>query len=406
MKHFESRLVHEASPADPATGAIVPPIHPATTFRQERVGEHKGWEYARTGNPTRAILEKAMANLEGGRRGLAFATGSAALDTVLHLLKTGDKVVAAEETYGGTRRILDHVYKGLGIDVTYVPSTEIHDWERALRRGARLVILETPSNPLLNITDLKAVTRLAHEAGALVVVDNTFASPYLQRPIESGADIVLHSATKYLGGHSDVLGGIAVTRDEPLGERLAFLQNAVGAVAGAFDAWLVLRGIKTLHLRMKAACETAMKIAKFAEEHPRVQRVHYPGLSSHPHHALATKQMRLPGAMVSFELAGPPGTAARILRSMGTLTLAESLGSVETLLCHPWSMTHASIPEEARRRLGITPNLVRVSVGIEHEEDILADLQRLLSGAPGRGARNGSPVAVTTRRTGAIRKAR
>ena len=383
MTRIETKFVHEASPVDAGTGALVPPIHPSTTFRQERLGEHQGWEYSRTGNPTRSVFEKAMATLEGGTRGFGFASGSAALDTVLHLLRQGDRVVAAEETYGGTRRILDHAYAGFGVKVTYVPENNEKAWAKALASKTRLVILESPSNPLLRLTDLRALSGLAHDAGALVCVDNTFATPYLQNPLALGADIVLHSATKYLGGHSDVLGGVAVTKDKELGERLGFLQNAVGAVLSPWDAWLILRGMKTLHLRMDASCRSALKIARMLEEQPSVETVHYPGLPSHPDHALAKKQMTQAGAMVSFELRGEPTKATAVLRSVGSLSLAESLGSVETLLCHPWSMTHASIPEEARRRLGIHPNLVRVSVGVEHADDLIDDLQTLLNADAG-----------------------
>lgn len=379
MVRIETRLVHESSPADPLTGSVVPPLYATSTYRQEGLGKHKGWEYGRTGNPTRAVLEAAMAQLEGATAAFAFASGMAAIDTTFHLLQHGDHVVAAEETYGGTRRILDQAYAPLGVEVTYVSGHETDSWARAVQSNTRMFFLETPSNPLIHLTDIRAVARIAREQGALVALDNTFASPYLQRPIEFGADIVLHSATKYLGGHSDLLAGIAAVKGKKLAARLAFLQNAIGGIASPWDSWLVLRGLKTLHLRMEASSKNAFALAQRLEDHPRVARVHYPGLKSHPQYALARRQMRRPGAMLSFETKGGAADAKRLLRSVGSLTLAESLGSVETLLCHPWSMTHASIPEDRRRKLGITPGLIRVSTGIEHVDDLWADVRKLLA---------------------------
>jgi len=380
MVRIETQLVHESSPPDPLTGSVVPPIYPTSTYRQEGLGKHKGWEYGRTGNPTRAVLERAMATLEGGTHGFAFASGMAAIDTAFHMLKKGDHVVAAEETYGGTRRILDHAYSTLGVNVSYVPGHETHAWAEEVTRETRLFFLESPSNPLLHLTDLKAVAKVAHEHKILVGVDNTFASPYLQRPLELGADFVIHSATKYLGGHSDLIAGVLATNRAAVAERIGFLQNAIGGVCSPWDAWLVLRGLKTLHLRMQATCRNARTLADFLEDHRKVERVHYPGLKSHPQHGLARRQMRLPGGMLSFEYRGTPRDVRRMLRTVGSVTLAESLGSVETLLSHPWTMTHASIPEPARLRLGIKPNLVRISTGIEHVEDLEADLGRLLRG--------------------------
>lgn len=378
MVRIETRLVHESSPADPATGSVVPPIYATSTYAQDSLGKHKGWEYGRTMNPTRAVLEGAMASLEGGVRGFAFASGMAAIDTAFHTLKQGDHVVVSEETYGGTRRILDQAYSMMGVQVDYVSGEDPGIWEDLVTPATKLFFLETPSNPLIRLSDLRKISDIAHRHGILVGVDNTFASPYLQRPIEFGADFVAHSATKYLGGHSDLIAGILVAKNRDLAERLGFLQNAIGGIASPWDSWLVLRGLKTLHLRMEAASRNALELARWLEDHRQVERVHYPGLKSHPHYALARKQMRRPGAMLSFEPKGGKAKARKILKTLGSLTLAESLGSVETLLCHPWSMTHASIPEPRRRRLGILPHLIRISVGIEHVEDLRADLAKLL----------------------------
>lgn len=378
MVRMETQLVHESSPPDELTGSVVPPLYATSTYRQSALGKHKGWEYGRTGNPTRAVLERTMAVLEGGVRGFAFASGMAAIDTAFHLLQHGDHVVAAEETYGGTRRILDHAYSRMGIQVTYVQGPEPGQWRDAITPRTRLFFLETPSNPLVRLTDLRALIRIAHEKRVIVGVDNTFASPYLQRPLNHGVDFVVHSATKYLGGHSDLVAGVIVARQRRLAERVGFLQNAIGGICSPWDAWLVLRGLKTLHLRMEATCRNAQALAEFLEDHRRVDRVHYPGLQTHPQYRLARRQMRRPGGMLSFQCRGSARNARRILRSLGSLTLAESLGSVETLLGHPWSMTHASIPEARRRRLGITPNLIRISTGVEHVEDLKSDLAELL----------------------------
>lgn len=381
MVRIETRLVHESSPVDPQTGSLVPPLYATSTFQQTGLGKHKGFEYGRTGNPTRAIFERAMAQLEGGTHGFAFASGMAAIDTVLHTLESGDHVVAAEETYGGTRRILDHAYRTLGVDVSYIPGHEADAWGQEVTDRTKLFLLESPSNPLLRCTDIAAVARIARQRKITVAVDNTFASPYLQRPIELGADIVVHSATKYLGGHSDLIAGVAVVKGEKLAQKIGFLQNAIGGVCSPWDSWLVLRGLKTLHLRMDASVKNAKALADFLTDHRKVTRVNYPGLKDHPHHKLARRQMRAPGAMLSFEVKGGVSSAKKMLRPQGAITLAESLGSVETLLSHPWTMTHASIPEAARRRLGIEPGLVRISVGVEHRDDLLDDLTRLLRSA-------------------------
>lgn len=380
MVRIETQLVHEPSPPDELTGAVVPPLYATSTYQQSALGRHKGWEYGRTGNPTRAVFERAMATLEGGDRGFAFASGMAAIDTVFHTLRQGDHVVAAEETYGGTRRILDRAYATMGVRVTYVPGHETGAWSEELTPETRMFFLESPSNPLLHLTDIRSVARIAHERRILVAVDNTFASPYLQRPLGLGADVVVHSATKYLGGHSDLVAGALVAKKGAFADRLAFLQNAIGGVASPWDSWLVLRGLKTLHLRMQATCRNAKALVDALEDHRKVERVHYPGLKDHPQYALGRRQMRMPGGMLSFEYKGGLRDVRRVLRSVGSLTLAESLGSVETLLSHPWTMTHASIPEARRLQLGIKPNLVRISTGIEHVEDLRSDLSKLLRG--------------------------
>jgi cystathionine beta-lyase/cystathionine gamma-synthase len=380
MVRIETQLVHESSPVDPQTNSVTPAIYPTSTYKQDALGKHKGWEYGRTGNPTRAVLERAIAVLEKGTHGFAFASGMATIDTVFHTLERGDHIVAAEETYGGTRRILDHAYKTLGVDVSYIPGHETEAWAEEITPETKMFFLETPSNPLLHCTDIRAVSKLAHEKGILVGVDNTFASPYLQRPLELGADFVVHSATKYLGGHSDLVAGVLATNKKKFSERIGFLQNAIGGICSPWDAWLVLRGLKTLHLRMQATCRNARLLADFLESHRKVTAVHYPGLKSHPQYALARRQMRMPGGMLSFEYRGTARDVRRLLRSNGSVTLAESLGSVETLLSHPWTMTHASIPEEARLRLGIKPTLIRISTGIEHVEDLQADMGKILRG--------------------------
>lgn len=378
MVRIETQLVHEASPVDQATGSVIPALFQTSTFRQERLGKHKGWEYARTGNPTRATLENALATLEGAKHGFAFASGMAAIDAAFHTLSKGDHVVVAEETYGGTRRILDHLFSQLGVVATYVPGHETDAWAEDVTRETKMFFLETPSNPLLHCTDIKAVSKIAHQNRILVGVDNTFASPYLQQPLTLGADFVVHSATKYLGGHSDLVAGALVTSKKSFAERIAFIQNAAGGVCGPWDAWLVLRGLKTLHLRMDACTKNAKALVDFLDSHRKVERVHYPGLKSHPEHRLARRQMRKPGGMLSFEYKGTAAQVRKMMRTVGSITLAESLGSVETLLCHPWSMTHASIPLADRKRLGVGPNLIRVSTGIEHGDDLVDDLKRLL----------------------------
>jgi len=375
---FSTDAIHIGQEPDPATGAIIVPIYQTSTFVQEELGKHKGYEYARTGNPTRAALEHNLAHLEGGRFGFAFASGMAAINAVLTLFKSGDHIITGRNVYGGTFRLFERILKNFGFEFTYVDTTRLSNVEEAVRKNTRLLFLETPTNPIMEITDLAAASELAHRHGALVAVDNTFMSPYLQRPLELGADIVVHSTTKYLNGHSDGVGGAALMNDAGLAERLKFIQNAAGAVLGPMDSWLVLRGIKTLAVRMRQHSENGMAVAQFLEAHPKVKQVHYPGLPSHPQYELAKKQTRGPGGMLSFET-GSIENARAILKSVRLCSLAESLGGVETLISHPASMTHASVPPEDRERLGITDGLVRISVGIEDVEDLIADLDQALS---------------------------
>jgi len=374
---FETEAIHAGQPADPTTGAVVTPISLATTFAQDAVGKHAGFEYARTGNPTRAALEECLATLEGAARGLAFASGMAAEDAVLRaLVRPGDHVVLPLDAYGGTFRLVARVYSEAGVDWTAADLSDPAALADVLRPETRVVWVETPTNPALGVVDVAAVAGVAHAGGARVVVDNTFATPYLQRPIDLGADVVVHSTTKYLGGHSDTVGGFAAVADAELGERLAFLQNAMGAVPGPFDCYLVLRGIKTLAVRMDRHCESAAAIAAMLDGHAAVARVLYPGLPSHPGHAVAARQMRAFGGMVSF-LAADEDAALEVVRTTELFTLAESLGAVESLIEHPGRMTHASA---AGSPLEVDPALVRLSVGLESLEDLLTDLARALDG--------------------------
>jgi cystathionine gamma-synthase/cystathionine gamma-lyase len=378
---FATRAIHVGQEADPTTGATVVPIYQTSTFTQEELGKHRGYEYARTGNPTRTALESCLASLESGRYGLAFASGLAATNTVLNLLSAGDHVVVAEDLYGGTYRLFARVFARYGVEFSYVDARDPANVRGALRPNTRLVWVETPTNPLLQLVDLAAVAAVAREGGAWLAVDNTFASPYFQRPLELGADIVVHSTTKYIGGHSDVIGGAVVTSDESVYQDLKFHQNAVGGVPGPFDAWLTLRGVKTLAVRMREHDRNARVVAEFLEPHPAVERVHYPGLAAHPQHELAGRQMSGYGGMVSFAVAGGRPAAERVLRSTRLFSLAESLGGVESLISHPATMTHASIPAAERERRGITDNLVRLSVGIEDADDLVEDLRQALESA-------------------------
>ena len=375
---FATRAIHAGVEPDPATGAIMTPVYLTSTYAQSAPGQHKGYEYSRSDHPTRAALEHNLAALEGVEYGLAFASGLAAESAVLHLLQTGDHVVATRDLYGGTYRLFERVWAKYGVEFSYADGEDIDALRRAFRPNTKLLWIETPSNPLLSIVDLRAACELAHAHGALAVVDNTFATPYLQQPFEFGADIVVHSTTKYLGGHSDVVGGALCVRERALYEQLKFYQNAVGAVPGPLDCFLVLRGIKTLALRMRQHCENARRIAEYLAQHPEVKQVRYPGLPTHPGHALARQQMRDFGGIVTMELHGGAARAMRFLSSTRLFTLAESLGGVESLMCHPATMTHASIPPEERARIGITDALVRLSVGVEDGDDLLEDLAQAI----------------------------
>jgi len=375
---FSTDAIHIGQEPDPATGAIIVPIYQTSTYVQEELGRHKGYEYSRTANPTRVALERNLARLERGQFGFAFASGMAAINTILMLFKSGDHVVAGRNLYGGTFRLFERVLKDLGFQFTYVDTRNLASIEDAIRDNTRLLFIETPTNPVMEITDIAAASELAHRHGLLVAVDNTFMSPYLQRPIELGADIVTHSTTKYLNGHSDGVGGAVVMSDPVLAERLKFLQNAAGAVLGPMDSWLVLRGVKTLAVRMRQHNENGLAVAKFLAGHPKVKLVHYPGLPSHPQYELGRKQMSGPGGMLSFET-GSLENARTVLNAVRLCSLAESLGGVETLISHPATMTHASVPPEERRQLGITDGLVRISVGIEDVEDLIADLDQALA---------------------------
>jgi len=378
---FSTRAIHVGQKPDPTTGAVVVPIYQTSTFAQDAVGKHRGYEYARTGNPTRAALEQCIAALEGGRHGLAFASGMAAESTVMQLLKPGDHTIAMDDLYGGTYRIFRRILEPLGLTFSFVDGSDTKAVAAAMTDHTRLVWIESPTNPLLKLVDIAAVSKLAHANQALVVVDNTFMSPYFQRPLSLGADIVTHSATKYLGGHSDVIGGAVVVDREDLFERLAFLQNAVGSVPGPMDAWLVLRGLKTLAVRMREHDRNARLVAAFLNEHPKVARVFYPGLPSNPQRELAQRQMSGFGGMISFEVKGGLEPARHVVERTELFTLAESLGGVESLIELPAAMTHASIPVETRRAHGVADGLVRISVGIEDVADLISDLDRALAEA-------------------------
>jgi cystathionine beta-lyase/cystathionine gamma-synthase len=377
---FATRAIHAGQEPDPATGAVITPIYQTSTFAQDAVGVHKGYDYARVANPTRTALEECLASLENAAHGHAFSSGIGATTTIMHLVDPGDRVVCVNDVYGGTYRMFSQVYEPKGYSFDYVTPAELSSNAAAHVAGARLVWIESPTNPLLNVVDIAAVAQAARAAGALLVVDNTFATPYLQTPLDLGADIVLHSTTKYLGGHSDVVGGFAGTNDPTIAERLAFLQKSLGAVPGPFDAWLVLRGVKTLAVRMERHCENAGQVAAFLSGHPRVTRVLWPGLPDHPGHAIAARQMRDFGGMVSFEVESEEEAVALVARTR-VWTLAESLGGVESLIEHPARMTHAST---ATGPFAAPANLVRLSVGIESADDLVDDLARALAATPAR----------------------
>ena len=374
---FDTICVHAGQEPDPSTGAIITPIYQTSTYVQEALGKHKGYEYARTQNPTRSALEGNIAAIEGGKAAFAFASGMAAEGAVMTLLQAGDHIVVTDNTYGGTYRLFERVLRKYQLDFTYVDTSNLGEIRRAIRPSTKMLFVETPTNPMLRITDLAGACEIAHENGVVVVVDNTFASPYVQRPIGFGADLVVHSTTKFLNGHSDSVGGVVVAvRDDHI-EWLRFVQNAEGAILGPMDAWLVLRGTKTLPLRMERHNTSAQILAEFLVSHPKVKKVHYPGLPDHPHHALARRQMRGFGGLISFEL-GSLDHARTLLNNVRLMALAESLGGVETLISHPATMTHASVPPERRLQIGLTDDMVRVSVGIEDVNDLKEDLAQAL----------------------------
>jgi cystathionine gamma-lyase len=373
--------IHAGQSPDPSTGAVMTPIYATSTYVQSSPGEHQGFEYSRSHNPTRFAYERCVAALEGGSRGFAFASGLAATSTILELLDAGSHVIAMDDVYGGTYRLFERVRRrSAGLDFSWIDLTDPAAFEAAIRPETRMVWIETPTNPLLKLVDIARIAEIARKRGLIVVVDNTFCSPILQRPLELGAHIVMHSATKYLNGHSDIVGGMAVVGDEAeLAEKMAFLQNAVGGVQGPFDSFLALRGLKTLHLRMKAHCENAQALAEWLETHPAIERVVYPGLKSHPQHELAKRQMDGFGGMVTIFIKGGIDAAKRFCERTELFALAESLGGVESLVNHPAIMTHASVPAERRAQLGLLDNLVRLSVGVEDVEDLRGDLQRAVS---------------------------
>jgi len=377
---FGTKVIHAGIEPDPSTGAIMTPIYQTSTYVQAAPGDHKGYEYARTQNPTRTVLETNLAALENGTDAICFASGLAAMDSVLKLLNPGDEVIATDDLYGGSYRIMTKVFGKYGIKFQFADISNISKLDALITGNTKMIWVETPTNPMLNIIDIKAVCDLAKDKGILVCVDNTFASPYLQNPLDLGADIVVHSATKYLGGHSDVIHGVVVTKNAEIAAQIRFLQNAVGAVPGPQDCFLILRGIKTLHIRVERACQNAEKIALFLQSHPKVSKVYYPGFTSHPGHEVAKKQMKMFGGMVSFDLvANNEESARKVLSGTHYFSLAESLGGVESLIGHPASMTHGSIPKEERLKVGLTDSLIRLSVGIEDVDDLIQDLEQALA---------------------------
>ncbi|PKL76241.1 MAG: cystathionine gamma-synthase [Candidatus Melainabacteria bacterium HGW-Melainabacteria-1] len=376
---FSTRAIHVGQGADPATGATIVPIYQTSTYTQDGIGQHKGFEYSRSGNPTRQALEACLASLEEGAHGLAFASGMAATSTVLALLSAGDHVIAGDDLYGGTYRVFTKVFSRLGLEFDFVDARDPDSVRRAIKASTKMIWLETPTNPLLRLCDIQAISELRGSSEILLVVDNTFVSPYFQRPLALGADIVMHSTTKYIGGHSDVVGGATVVNESELQQRLAFLQNSMGGIPGPFDAWLTLRGIKTLALRMEAHQRNALEIAAYLQQHPKIDQVNYPGLTSHPQHALALRQMSGFGGMISFEVKGGMQAGARMAMATKLFALAESLGGVESLIGHPATMTHAAVPVETRHSIGLSDGLIRISVGIEDVTDLIQDLEQALA---------------------------
>jgi len=377
---FATRTIHAGQSPDPTTGAVMMPIYATSTYAQESPGVHKGYEYSRSQNPTRQAFERCVADLESGSDGMAFASGLAAIATILELLDSGAHVIASDDLYGGSFRLFDKVRKRTaGLEFSFVDLADTKAVEAAIKPNTRMIWVETPTNPLLRLADLSALSAIAKRHGVLTVADNTFASPYVQRPLEHGIDIVMHSTTKYLNGHSDIVGGCVIVHDDNLAQRLRFLHNAVGAIAGPFDSFLALRGLKTLALRMERHCSNALTIARRLEAHPKIARVIYPGLESHPQHALAKRQMAAFGGIVTATLKGDLSATRRFLERTQLFTLAESLGGVESLIEHPAIMTHASIPEDQRARIGISDSLVRLSVGVEDVDDLIADLEQALA---------------------------
>lgn len=376
---FGTKVIHAGIKPDPSTGAIMTPIFQTSTYVQAAPGDHKGYEYARTQNPTRSVLEKNLAALENGTDAICFASGLAAQDAVMKLLASGDEVISCNDLYGGTYRQMVRVYGKFGIKSKFIDMSSPQLVEEAISTATKLIWVETPTNPMLNVVDIEAICNIAKKHNLLTVVDNTFASPYLQNPLDLGADIVLHSATKYIGGHSDVVHGCLIVKDNELAAQLHFLQNATGAIPAPQDCFLILRGIKTLHVRVREACNNAVKIANFLKDHPKVDKVYYPGFETHPNHHIAKKQMRMFGAMVSFDIKGGQVTDAyKVLSNTDLFSLAESLGGVESLIGHPSSMTHASIPREERLKVGLTDSLIRLSIGIEDADDLIQDLAKAL----------------------------
>lgn len=376
---FETKAIHVGQDADLSTGATIVPIYQTSTYTQEALGKHKGYEYSRTGNPTRTALESALASLENGKFGLCFASGLAATTTLLLTLNSGDEVIAGDDLYGGTVRLFNKVFSNLNIKTSYVDGRNPKNFETAITNKTKLIWIETPTNPTLRLIDIKAVSEIAKSKNVTLAVDNTFASPYFQKPLDLGADLVIHSTTKYLGGHSDVVGGAIILNNNDLYENLKFTQNAAGGIPGPFDCFLTLRGIKTLAVRMKKHEENAIKIAEFLESHSKVKYVNYPGLKSHPQHDLAKKQMSGFSGMISFEVNGDINFAKKVVESTKLFALAESLGGVESLIGHPVTMTHAAVPKEQRDKLGINDTLIRLSVGIESINDLINDLDKALS---------------------------